>query len=214
MKLASILLLCLFAITGHATKPSDHGFGTNNLSTSSGVSNSGNSLNHLEQGQNLIGSGNSENHNGQAQVQGQSANNNGNAQNVNFNQMKQHHNTPNLGALFAYPTAPCALPVGGMGAGAGFGFGFNTAYINEECVKSETAKLAMALSEPLAAKEVFCSMEHAQGTTICKDMKRSIKPSNESVGESKHIPVSNVIEDGKRGIFGMKWDATQQQWVF
>lgn len=241
-KLAVVLLMSIFAISAHATKPvpsggvdaatalnySDIGIGinnrdfnTNNLNSSSGsssgVSNSGNSTNDLNQsqlqGQSVNDSGNSSNHNSAGQLQGQTANNAGNTQHVNLNNAKQYHNTPNLGAIFAYPTAPCALPVGGMGAGAGFGFGFNTAYINQECVKSETAKLAMALSEPVAAREVFCGMEHAQETTLCKDLKKKNHTDHVS-GQIKAVPVSQNIEHGKRGMFGMKWDVMNQQWVF
>lgn len=206
---------------------------TANSHSSSGVLNSGNNIGghggtgigyggHAQQHQGqdqgqtqgISNSGNSQNANSSNSEQGQSqsANNTGNAQSVAFNTPKQYHNTPNLAGLFAYPTAPCALPVGATGAGAGFGFGFNTAYINQECIKSETSKLAMALSQPQAAIEVFCTMEHALNTTVCKELnKQPVK--QVSTQEVQPMRASSGNE-GKTGLFGTKWDAASQQWVF
>lgn len=135
-------------------------------------------------------------------------NSGGNSMNMNYttNNQRQFHNTPALSSLFGTPTAPCALPVGGTGAGAGFGFGFITAYINEECIKQETTKLAYALGKADMADEILCSMEHAKNTHECS----LIKAKFDQLRGVAQVTTSEI----KRGLFGTVWDENQKQWVF
>lgn len=135
------------------------------------------------------------------------ANNGGNSMNMSTtnNAPRQYHNTPALSSLFGTPTAPCALPVGGTGAGAGFGFGFITAYINEECIKQETTKLAIARGRDDTGQEIFCTMEHAKNTTECRELQAKL---------AKREPTFISIKEEKTGLFGTTWDDTTKQWVF
>ena len=135
------------------------------------------------------------------------ANNGGNSMNMSTtnNAPRQYHNTPALSSLFGTPTAPCALPVGGTGAGAGFGFGFITAYINEECIKQETTKLAIARGRDDTGQEIFCTMEHAKNTTECRELQAKL---------AKREPAFISIKEEKTGLFGTTWDDTTKQWVF
>lgn len=135
------------------------------------------------------------------------ANNGGNSMNMSTmnNAPRQYHNTPALSSLFGTPTAPCALPVGGTGAGAGFGFGFITAYINEECIKQETTKLAIARGRDDTGQEIFCTMEHAKNTTECRELQAKL---------AKREPAFISIKEEKTGLFGTTWDDTTRQWVF
>jgi len=135
------------------------------------------------------------------------ANNGGNSMNMSTmnNAPRQYHNTPALSSLFGTPTAPCALPVGGTGAGAGFGFGFITAYINEECIKQETTKLAIARGRDDTGQEIFCTMEHAKNTTECRELQSKL---------AKREPAFISIKEEKTGLFGTTWDDTTKQWVF
>ena len=135
------------------------------------------------------------------------ANNGGNSMNMSTmnNAPRQYHNTPALSSLFGTPTAPCALPVGGTGAGAGFGFGFITAYINEECIKQETTKLAIARGRDDTGQEIFCTMEHAKNTTECRELQSKL---------AKREPALISIKEEKTGLFGTTWDDTTKQWVF
>lgn len=121
------------------------------------------------------------------------------------NAPRQYHNTPALSSLFGTPTAPCALPVGGTGAGAGFGFGFITAYINEECIKQETTKLAIARGRDDTGQEIFCTMEHAKNTTECRELQAKL---------AKREPTFISVKEEKTGLFGTTWDDTTKQWVF
>ena len=135
------------------------------------------------------------------------ANNGGNSMNMSTtnNAPRQYHNTPALSSLFGTPTAPCALPVGGTGAGAGFGFGFITAYINEECIKQETTKLAIARGRDDTGQEIFCTMEHAKNTTECRELQSKL---------AKREPTFISVKEEKTGLFGTTWDDTTKQWVF
>ena len=135
------------------------------------------------------------------------ANNGGNSMNMSTmnNAPRQYHNTPALSSLFGTPTAPCALPVGGTGAGAGFGFGFITAYINEECIKQETTKLAIARGRDYTGQEIFCTMEHAKDTTECRELQAKL---------AKREPTFISVKEEKTGLFGTTWDDTTKQWVF
>ena len=135
------------------------------------------------------------------------ANNGGNSMNMSTtnNAPRQYHNTPALSSLFGTPTAPCALPVGGTGAGAGFGFGFITAYINEECIKQETTKLAIARGRDDTGQEIFCTMEHAKNTTECRELQAKL---------AKREPTFISVKEEKTGLFGTTWDDTTKQWVF
>ena len=135
------------------------------------------------------------------------ANNGGNSMNMSTtnNAPRQYHNTPALSSLFGTPTAPCALPVGGTGAGAGFGFGFITAYINEECIKQETTKLAIARGRDDTGQEIFCTMEHAKNTTECRELQSKL---------AKREPAFISVKEEKTGLFGTTWDDTTKQWVF
>lgn len=135
------------------------------------------------------------------------ANNGGNSMNMSTvnNTPRQYHNTPALSSLFGTPTAPCALPVGGTGAGAGFGFGFITAYINDECIKQETTKLAIARGRDDTGQEIFCTMEHAKNTTECKELQANL---------AKREPVLSSHKEEKTGLFGTTWDDNTKQWVF
>ena len=135
------------------------------------------------------------------------ANNGGNSMNMSTmnNAPRQYHNTPALSSLFGTPTAPCALPVGGTGAGAGFGFGFISAYINEECIKQETTKLAIARGRDDTGQEIFCTMEHAKNTTECRELQSKL---------AKREPALISIKEEKTGLFGTTWDDTTKQWVF
>ena len=135
------------------------------------------------------------------------ANNGGNSMNISTmnNSPRQYHNTPALSSLFGTPTAPCALPVGGTGAGAGFGFGFITAYINEECIKQETTKLAIARGRDDTGQEIFCTMEHAKNTTECRELQSKL---------AKREPTFISVKEEKTGLFGITWDDTTKQWVF
>lgn len=135
------------------------------------------------------------------------ANNGGNSMNMSTmnNAPRQYHNTPALSSLFGTPTAPCALPIGGTGAGAGFGFGFTTAYINEECIKQETTKLAIARGRDDTGQEIFCTMEHAKNTTECRELQAKL---------AKREPSFISIKEEKTGLFGTTWDDTTKQWVF
>lgn len=135
------------------------------------------------------------------------ANNGGNSMNMTTtsNAPRQYHNTPALSSLFGTPTAPCALPVGGTGAGAGFGFGFITAYINEECIKQETTKLAIARGRDDTGQEIFCTMEHAKNTTECRELQAKLAKREVSLVSTK---------EEKTGLFGTTWDDTTKQWVF
>lgn len=171
---------------------------------SQNVNDSGNSTNTIDTNANAHG-GNSN----QEQQSNSNATNAGNSQSVNHYQVKQHHNTPNLASMFAYPTAPCALPVGGTGAGAGFGFGFNTAYINQECVKSETAKLAMALGKVSTASEVFCSMEHAANTLECLDVNEQVAQRKLLVKNSREVKMISNQVNGNNSVEILSSELTQ-----
>lgn len=163
---------------------------------SGSTSNSNATSNSTSEGGNATG-GNSDSY----------ANNGGNSMNMSTmnNAPRQYHNTPALSSLFGTPTAPCALPVGGTGAGAGFGFGFITAYINEECIKQETTKLAIARGRDDTGQEIFCTMEHAKNTTECRELQSKL---------AKREPAFISIKEEKTGLFGTTWDDTTKQWVF
>lgn len=135
------------------------------------------------------------------------ANNGGNSMNMSTmnNAPRQYHNTPALSSLFGTPTAPCALPVGASLAQAGFGFGFITAYINEECIKQETTKLAIARGRDDTGQEIFCTMEHAKNTTECRELQSKL---------AKREPAFISTKEEKTGLFGTTWDDTTKQWVF
>ena len=199
------------------------------------IKGSGNSNQDQGQSQNVNDSGNSTNtidtnanaHGGSSNQEQQSnsnATNAGNSQSVNHYQVKQHHNTPNLASMFAYPTAPCALPVGGTTVFSGVGVGFNTAYINQECVKSETAKLAMALGKVSTASEVFCSMEHAANTLECLDVneqvaqrkllvKNSREVNNTQFNNTQSVELIQVSSNTSNSMNG-EWKRVNGSWEF
>ena len=88
---------------------------------------------------------------------------------------------------------------------AGFGFGFITAYINEECIKQETTKLAIARGRDDTGQEIFCTMEHAKNTTECRELQSKL---------AKREPTFISVKEEKTGLFGTTWDDTTKQWVF
>lgn len=172
----------------------------------------------------------------QHQNQNSTANNAGNSQSTTYvsNQARQHANVPNLASMFGTPTAPCALPIGGTGVGMGFGFGINTAYIAEECVKSETTKLAYQLGKIQTAEEIFCGMEHAKGTLECEELILQVSERRKQIAairNAKHVVVQTetgsgvevvqvktdavqTASKGKGNMFGMVFDEEAKQWVF
>lgn len=143
------------------------------------------------------------------------ANSGGNSMNMSTmnNTPRQYHNTPAMGSLFGAPTAPCALPVGGGGVGAGFGFNVLTAYINQECVKQETVKLAVAMGKIGTADEIFCTMEHAENTRECKALRAQLNTNN-AISNNSALKDSFQAKDVQRGLFGTTWDDANKQWVF
>ena len=108
---------------------------------------------------------------GQGQLQGQnatsSATNHGVGQNVNIVNPRPHKNTPGMFMGAAMGTAPCLVPFGGQGAGAGFGFGFSSSLKDENCMINQSAQVAMQVSSPQSAMEIFCQGKYAKETTQC-----------------------------------------------
>jgi hypothetical protein len=106
---------------------------------------------------------------GAAAIQGQTANNAGNAQTIVYNQpgtIKYSggydlNNVPAITApnLTTTLTETCMGSSSVGGAGAGFGFSFGTTWRDTACVRRLDARQVHSLGDAQAAKEVMCESE-------------------------------------------------------
>ena len=146
---------------------------------------------------------NSNNVQGSTQSQNSSAINKGNAQTVNNNTAKQHHNTPSMATFIPMPTAPCMATIGGSGAGAGFGFSLSGSYINENCEILETSKAFAAMGERQAALEIACSGKHGVNSTLCQGI---IKERHASAAAQQKVVVmkEEVVKVAQKEVDEMK----------
>ena len=100
----------------------------------------------------------------------------GNAQNVNYSEVRQYKNTP---AVMApdLTTGICMGSVTGGGSGAGFGLSFGTTVNDEECQIRRNAIALHQLGHDAAAVTILCQIEsiklaYAQvNAGICKTPK-------------------------------------------
>lgn len=151
-----------------------------NSNQSQSVSDSGNA----SQSQSVNDSGNSSS----KSVQGQTAHNAGNSQNITIQNPRQPKMVPSMANFVPMPTSPCMATIGGAGAGAGFGFSISGSYINTNCEIQEAAKTMLMIGQYAAAVEIACTGKHAASATICQD----IAEDNAAVAKAvKSNPVSS-----------------------
>lgn len=135
------------------------------------------------QQQGIFGSGNSSQGQGQDQSssnentnsasQNQSANNQGNTQVTNYNNVRQHRNTPNVYTVAPPATASCMSSFGTGAAASGLGLSFSGTYINEECMVLEASRHMNNIGQGLAAVEIACTSKYTKQTTLCKDLRKN-----------------------------------------
>ena len=99
-------------------------------------------------------------------IQGQTAHNAGNAQNISIHNPRPHKIVPSMANFVPMPTSPCMATIGGAGAGAGFGFSISGSYINTNCEIQEAAKTMLMIGQYEAAVEIACTGKHAVAASI------------------------------------------------